>query len=252
MKAERLQMDMKMTMQISMGAKASPKVVLPTMRMVMKITPTKVDADGTLSAHSDLTSIEVLTDSEIPKEMRAKLKKELEGLVGMKSTLVITSRGVVKDATVEVPANASPTAIETIESMKDSLRNVTQPFPEEAVGKGAKWDVSTVMAMKFTFKQTTHFTLTKISAKDADLTTTLTQEAPPQVMAKPASLPANATVHLDQYSGAAEGLTKVTLNRISPTGSATVKSQVTATIAVGSDTIVTDTKLELITALKPL
>jgi hypothetical protein len=253
LKTERVQMDLKMVMQLSMGSRETPKVTMPTIRTVLKVVPTKIDRDGSLSARSDVVSIEVMNDSALPKEVREKLKKELGGMVGIKGAMTIESRGIVRETTIDLPKDASPTIIETLESMKDSLRNMTHPFPVEAVGEGAKWDTKSVLATKFTFAQTSHVVLTKVSDRDAALATTVTQEASAQAMKPPASLPPNASVHLDSFTGTGEATSHVNLRSSLPSSAtANAKNRSQTTILMGEKKIVTDTRLELTLTTKTL
>ena len=182
-KPESLRFDMKMTMTMRMGAVAPPPVGMPTVRMDVAIQPASVDAEGTLTANWVGTRVDVLSDGALPPAERQQLADQMRGIVGLRGRFVITTRGVVRESTADVPPTAPKIIAQTMDSLRDSFRNIAPLLPEEPMGVGARWVVvSHVRSKSMQMEQSTTYTLDKRDAKGTDETIVFDQTAPPQTM----------------------------------------------------------------------
>ncbi len=250
-KPETIQMDMRMAMALTMGDVARPKTTMPTIRIRSEIKPVSVDKDGTLTATVETKSVDVLSDAPLPKEIQDKLKKEMSGIVGLKGRTVVTSRGEAKEASIDVPKDAPPQAKKIVESLKDSLRDLSLPFPAEPVGKNAKWEVKSVVATQLTTAQTTTYVIKELSGKALGLDVTLVQEAPPQKLETPPGLPAGATIHVDSHKANGAGSVKIALDRLTPTSTMKLSARSQTTVTLGSEKQSAVSELEMDLAVKP-
>jgi hypothetical protein len=230
--AETTLMDMKMELQITGLGAQSPKVTMPTIRMTFDMKPQSVDADGTLTSQMEMKKVDILADKQISADMKDKLAKEMNQFVGLKGRTVVTSRGVTKEATVEVPPGASQSAQQLMDSIKDSLRNMSSPFPEEAVGKGAKWEVKTVVAGVMTIVETATYTLKDVSDKTATFDIAVQQTAPPQPMKPTMPLPKGTTMSLKSHEAKGKGDKKISLDRVTPVSNLKINSKSEMEVAV--------------------
>jgi hypothetical protein len=91
---------------------------------------------------------------------------------------VITSRGFTKDADFKIGANADPQLVQLLDSMRQSLRQLSAPLPAEAVGKDARWQTTMkiqVNGMTMTQVATSH--LVELSDDAAKVEVELKQSA---------------------------------------------------------------------------
>jgi hypothetical protein len=230
--AETAIMDMQMALAIRGVGPGAREITMPTMRMRFDVKPTNVDRDGTLTTLFEMKKIDMLDDKPVSAEMKEKLTGEFQKMVGLKGRTVVTARGLTQEAAIDVPAGMPQSVQQLIDSMKDSLRNLACPFPEEAVGKNARWEVKTVVTGPLTIVQKATYALKEATDKSVAFDVTIVQEAPPQVMKSAQSLPPGATMRLEQYAGGGSGATKIALDKITPTSALKLTSssemQVTA------------------------
>lgn len=250
--AETMVMDMKMDLTIGLGAGGkAPKVSMPTVRTSFTMTPTDVDADGTLTANVEMKKVDVLDDRPIAPEMKKKLSAEMQKIVGLKGKTVVTSRGVTKEATVEVPPGADPSVQQLVDSIKDSLRNMSSPFPEEPVGKGAKWEVKTVVQGVLTIEQTATYQLKEVNDKGVTNGVTVAQKAPPQPMKANDKLPPGATMALKSHTGSGTGTQKVLFDHMTPTSQLKLDSKSEMSVTQGTQTSPIGLEMTIDLTVKP-
>ena len=73
-----------------------------------------------------------------------------------------------------------------VEQVRQTLRDVAAPFPEEEVGPGARWQkLSQLASRDARVTQTEVFTLTQLTATTGALDDVLAQTAPPQPLLSP-------------------------------------------------------------------
>jgi hypothetical protein len=215
MKPERLVLDMKMQMKVSIGAQTAPEVGLPTVRTVLDVTPTRVSKDGDLSYDGQISREEVVPDGDMAEADRAALENQLASIVGMKIHSTVTARGVVTDATMDVPDGTAPQLRRMLESMRDSLRGLSSPLPVEPVGVGAIWRVDVAIKTGFRLEQSSVFTLKAIDGASADFDLKLRETAKPQPVV--AQVPTSDThITLESFTGTGTGTMKTYFDRVAP------------------------------------
>lgn len=137
---------------------AAPSSGDVALRIVVELKPTAVDADGTLTESFSVVTIEIVGAS-LDAEMKKLMNEQLKPAEGIKGTAVVTSRGIAKSIDVSAPANASETVARAGDSVREAIRTMTTPFPEEPIGANARWQVKTVMAVPMTLVETATYTL---------------------------------------------------------------------------------------------
>jgi hypothetical protein len=160
--------------------------------------------------------IDVLEDAAVKPEVRSKLQADMKQLAGLKGEAVVTPRGLSKSAEFQIPAGAGPHMAETIDSMRQSMRQLATPFPIEPVGRGAKWKTtSTIRTKAFSFVQVTTYTLVSESEGRAMLDIKLEQRADSQVV-KLDGMPPDVTTTLDSFHGRGAGHPTLDFDRLTP------------------------------------
>ena len=214
-------MTMNMTQEMAVGAKKMPSPSMPTTTITMR---SKVKDVGKESATIDYEIIEAkaMKDKKIDARVAKAIDESLAGIVGLKGEIKIDQRGFVKQHKVNIPDSASPEVKAVMKSMRDSMKNMTSPFPKEAVGVGAQWEVSqnNIKSGEIRISQTSLHTLK--SRKGAVIVTdsTLKQSAKKQEM-KSSSMPKGTKMTLESIKGTGSGKSTLSLEHSMPTESQT-------------------------------
>ncbi|HKA90312.1 MAG TPA: DUF6263 family protein [Haliangiales bacterium] len=224
-------MTMKMQMAIKMGTIDMPATKLPAMKMYADLTVTDVSPNGDIRYDYKLGKIDVDNDPASPPAVVNAMRDALKGAEGITGKARVTSRGFTREMELSVPATANPQLKQMLDSMKESMRQLTAPLPDEAVGVGAKWQTKyRIKQNGMEVQQTADNELVSVSGNVAKVKTTLKQTADRQPM-NPPGLPAGASVELIELKSSGSGLSEVDLTKLMPTsGSMQLKSNTKAHI----------------------
>src|SRR6185295_11510797 len=100
--------------------------------------------------NGDITFESVMGDAVVKEEPGAQpemvqaMKAALTGFKGIKSTGVMSDRGISKKLDIKAPSNIDMQSRQMMDQVKEGTGNLNVPFPEEAVGAGAKWEMKKV------------------------------------------------------------------------------------------------------------
>ncbi|MCA9661284.1 MAG: hypothetical protein KC486_23295 [Myxococcales bacterium] len=215
---ETMLMTMTMGMEMDMGGMgAMPKMAMPPIAMSMGIHVTSVSDTGDFRYEFSLDSVDVKARPSDPPEIAEAMKGAMAGMVGMSGSSVVSNRGEVREASFKLPPNALPQVKQTMDSMQQSIKQIAVPFPEEAVGIGAKWEVISAGAEinGITMTQKSSYEVLERDGDTLTLATTVNQDAEPQVMKAP-GIPATATVYLEELESDGSGKSSFNLTHVSP------------------------------------
>jgi len=245
---ETMVMTMTMTMDMDMGGLgAIPKMDMPPIEMTMPIHVTSVSDTGDFRYEFSLDSVAVKDRPGIPPELVEALRGAMKGIIGLSGSTVVSNRGEVREATFKVPPNVQPQIKQTMESMQQSMQQIAIPFPEEAVGIGAKWEVSS------TLNQVGGINMTQVSeyeitAREGDVLTLnngIQQSAPSQVMKAP-GIPSTAVVTLQSMKSKGGGTTSFDLSHVVPVlGDIVLNSAMQMSVDAGGPTQNMSMKMDL-------
>lgn len=235
---EYLEMDMKMAMAMAMGGKSAPKTELPTIRTVMKVEGKEVTPEGDLRCTFYADRVEVLKDAQVPPKLRTELEKEIAGLVGMKGKSRISNRGVASETEFELPPNAPEKLKSQLDSMRDAVRQMYVPFPEEEVGKGAKWEVTSRVPLSGAMMDTKMlYTLTKVDDATANADVETNISAPANQPMQVGQLPPGATATLDSLSGKGTGKVSPSFVHLASNGQNKISMETSFSVNMGNEKV---------------
>lgn len=215
---ETMRMTMTMGMAMEMdGSPMMPYTKLPPTVMDMGIDIGTVEKNGDFRYDFALDAVEVLASADSPPGLVEAIRASMADLKGMSGHSTVSNRGEVCDAAFKIPDNVSAQVKQTMEGMQQSLQQIAVPFPEEAVGVGAKWEVITRLdhAQGLTLTQTSTYEILERSGSTVKLATSVTQKAAPQEM-HPPGLPPGASVHLESMESSGAGTTVFDLAKVVP------------------------------------
>lgn len=215
---ETMTMTMTMSMDMDMGGMgAIPKMDMPPIEMTMPIHVTSVSDTGDFRYEFSLDSVTVKDRPGTPPELIEALRGSMKGMIGLSGSTVVSNRGEVREASFKVPPDVQPQIKQTMESMQQSMQQIAIPFPEEAVGIGAKWEVTSTLSQVGGINMT-QVSEYEITAREGDVLTLnngIQQNAPKQVMNAP-GIPSTAAVTLQSMSSKGGGSTSFDLSRVVP------------------------------------
>ncbi len=215
---QRVDMTMKMAMEIQAPGAQNQGMKLPVIKMPLEVTIKSISAGGDISYESSLGQVSV-EETGGNAEVANAMKSAMANLKGT-GTGTITSRGIVKSSQFDLGSGNSQTMPAFLrlngEQMRDYISQVSAPFPEEAVGPGAKWELaSPIKFQDMNISQTATYELVSIDGESVVLKSSLVQSAANQKIQNPA-MP-GIKLDLTKMSGNGTGESKLELSQILPT-----------------------------------
>lgn len=226
-----MMMEMKMEMELELGGTKAPKVPLPAMQMAMSIHSKEVSPEGNLRYEFKLDSASVADTPGVSPMVVSSVKSELAKMEGLSGWAEVSARGFTQDAEVNVPAGAGQQLQQVINNMRQQIRQMSSPFPEEPVGKGARWVVHMPIdtpALKLTQKAT--YELESIEGDTCTMKMDIVQTAPPQEMKTP-NMPPGASARLESLASTGSGNMLVDLTKPVPRSDMTAEMKMDSAIS---------------------
>lgn len=227
-------MDMKMSMKMDMGAGQAVAIDMPTIGMKMKIRTLDVLPVGNLKYEFVFDSVEVAHDAQLPDTALESLKDALKSFEGTTGQAEVTPRGVTLKADLQAPQNANPQIRQMMDSLRQQMNQMSVPFPEEPVGAGAHWTVTTRMqANGIAITNIYHYTLEKMENGVLEMKVSLEQKADPQEIKSP-GLPPGTVVKLMEMQSGGTGKIRTTLSQLIPESEASSEIQMKMQVQSGA------------------
>jgi hypothetical protein len=247
--AETAVLDMRMDLGLRMGDRDN-QVSMPTIRMVMRIVPKGVSKDGTLTYEAQFKSTELLKDVALDDRARVGMEKELGHVVGLTIRGKTSDRGEALETSIDIPDGIPPATRETLGRLRDAMRDICVPLPEEEIGKGARWEREAVVDLGVRVRQKATFTLVSLDAKGLKVTADVTQSAPPQEM-KVAAMPPGAKAMLDSLKSAGHGVNEATFTGLVPRSKAAIQTETTMTVIAGEERVASAMRIGITVTIAP-
>ncbi|MCW5806120.1 MAG: hypothetical protein KIT31_27395 [Deltaproteobacteria bacterium] len=204
-------MKTRMNLALTMGGRAMPATDVPETRMTMDMKVTSVSPSGDVGIAFTMKKGEV-DPAGLPAAVSA-MKQVLAKIEGTTGTGVVTNTGITRSADIKVPASADPQMKEMLDGIKQNMNQLAAPLPQEAVGVGAKWKVTSQISMNgMTLTQVASFELKDVKGDVVSLAVKIDQKASNQVIVKD-----GITVDLISADGAGSGEQLVDLTKLVPT-----------------------------------
>ena len=233
--AQKSRLEMAMTMAMTMNMAGMPVPMnLPVMRMSIDLAVTSVAPNGDISYDLEFTGVTV--DGSAGDPIAAAMQTAAAGITGIRGAATVTSRGVPKSAKIATESVTDPQIRQIFSQMSSSIENLSMPFPEDAVGPGARWEVrQTISANGLVLFQKADFDLVSVDGPAVTLKVKTEQTAPPQPISNP-GLPEGAETSLERLSGAGTGTVVIRLDSLVPTSELDSTTSTVMTINMGGQT----------------
>jgi hypothetical protein len=171
-------MTIKMNMDMSGTNPGGQPPKIPAMSIPADTTVQSVAANGDITYESVLEEAGVVDEPGAAPEVVQAIKTQLGKLKGLTSTGVMSNRGMTKKVDIKAPQGADAQMQQITDQIKEGASSMDAPFPEEAVGAGAKWEVKkTVQSQGMSVDQTATYQLVSLDGDRLNTTFTITQSA---------------------------------------------------------------------------
>ena len=172
-----VEMTMKMAMDMKMGELGTP-IKMPPMKMTMDITVKNVSPEGDIDYEMLMSNAEIGEDPDVLPQVSEALKNSLGSIKGLTGTGTMSSRNFSKTADLQVPEGADPQMKQVMSQMTESFSRASAPFPEEAVGPGAKWEAKMpIKSQGMTINQAATYEIVSIDGEHVATKIAITQNA---------------------------------------------------------------------------
>ena len=191
---------MKMNMGMEMSGTKMPIPDIPAFIMVMDLEVSAVTPGGEATWSAKINKAEMEPGGD-PSMARA-MGSSLDSLKGMSYRGKLARNGRMSGLEIDLPASLPPQLTQMVDSMKQQMQQMTMPFPDEAVGIGARWKVSQKVALTgFAIDSNIENKLVAREGSRAVIEVTMSQSAPAQKMKLP-GMPVDADLtHLSGKGG---------------------------------------------------
>lgn len=221
---ERMQVDMDMSMNLTMGGQALVDTRIPTIRMRMDMDVADVTKQGHMRFQFRYVDVKLLDTPGVEPMMKASMEQALAGLESMHGHALITDRGITIEGSFETGSQVDPQLQQLAASLEQSIQQLSAPLPVEAVGVGARWEVRThIESNGVNLQQTARYELVELRGDRFKCKVTITQTAKAQQIQAP-NLPPGAQMELVSMKGNGSGELDARLDRLTPVSNAAIAS----------------------------
>ncbi len=211
---------MNMDIATTFSGRAMPKIKTPANVMKMEILVTQVDANGDIHSKFTYTEGDVIADTSVAPEILESVRSSIKKMVGLSGTLITDNRGQIKTSSITLPEGIDPMTKPFLEQLSTSLEQMSSPMPQEAIGIGAKWRVSSKLKIgSINMNQSAVYELVSLKDNVATLNFTVEQQANAQELTLPGIPTGSATISLKTLTSQGQGQMTLPLYSVMPTRS---------------------------------
>lgn len=250
-RSEHFTMDLSTDLALQMAGVSLPSFKLPTMRMAADVVVTGLTASGDVSYTVAMTDFKLVNTADVDPNILAALQGSSADVKSITGGATISARGISRDTKLDTSKVTNRQMAEMINSLTSTIQQLSLPFPEEAVGSGAEWEVrqTSVVNSAQTFQ---HVTVDLVSLDDASCTLKLMTDltAPPQPVTA-VGLPADVQASLENMRGSGTGTVTIHFNSLVPTSQGSMSTSATIYVAKGGDSQLVSTQTTVRVSVAP-
>src|SRR5258708_3594644 len=215
---EELVMDLRTTASTEADNTRQPEIPLPAVHVVVDIDPQSLSPQGDMRYAWRVASSSVPTgDPQVPPYLVEGMRTEVAMIERLSGTAVVTSRGMATEVAVDRDSVVSAGGTgRMVEQMRQQLRDLAAPLPDEDVGVGAAWQkLSQLVEKDARITQTDTFTLVDLDGDRGLLDDVLAQTAPAQTLRGPSTSQA-AQARMESMHASGDAKTRFNLSYLVP------------------------------------
>ena len=209
-------MELTNSSKMSFGGIAGPSQEMPARHIEMALEVTEVDAaTGNFTYAFKLTKASVDDAEGVPPFVLQQLRDALASVVGLEGSAVTTTRGHTLKVDFKIPEDAHPEVRGNLDALRQSIAQLSQPLPEEPIGKGARWRTKDRVDMNgLKIDQSTTFELVDVLDGKHVIDVAIEQKAEPQDVEAPGIQ--GGSLRLEKLQGKGKGKTEIRLDGLVP------------------------------------
>ncbi len=205
--------NLEFTTKMAMDMGTGQTMKMPATKMTLEVTVQNVSAEGDISYDAIIGDVTVLDEPGVLPQVAESMKASLNGMKGLSMKGVMSDHGVTKSFDIKIPAGVAPQMRQAMEQMKESLANISTPFPDEAIGIGAEWEFKLpIKSQGMKIDQVTIYQLISTKENGANVASKITQNAANQKITNPAM----PQMKIDLIQLTSEGSGNVTFDLTKP------------------------------------
>jgi hypothetical protein len=236
---------------MTMMGKTMDAPATPPVSMVVSLEVLSVDEAGTAKRKLAVEKVK-MENAPAPAPGQPDIASQLGNLEKLRGRDEVDSRGVVRAIKMQFVDTDDPQLKAIADSMEQNFSQLGAPFPEEAVGVGAKWRVKTKLEqMGFRLDQTATYKLASLDGDKGKLEITIQQSAPAGKLSLP-GIPAGAAADLESMKGNGTGDIAFELGRSVPVGKMQTTADIHVKINMGAEAQASSMKMTMNVVLKPV
>lgn len=210
-------LELRIKVASAIGELPAPEVIMPPIRLMTTVTVTAVTESNDRHAELAIDRALVLEEPGVMPGMARAMRENISRLDGLRGFLVVSERGIVREADFDAPEDLPQELRETVEGLRQAMVQLTVPLPVEPIGDGASWTVSSGRARPDGVKieQTTIYRLKSREGGALVLGYEGMQTGEPTVLDAP-NAPEGVRVELVSLTTEGHGEATMTLDRLLP------------------------------------
>jgi hypothetical protein len=232
---EQLSMELRTAVSTENMGGPQAEVPLPAVRIVIAVDPQNITPDRDLRYVWRVTSATVDAADETPAQIAEGIRAEVAEIARLSGGALVTNRGLAKEVTIDTRGGGKPSGTgQMAETIRQTLRDIAAPLPDEPVGIGARWrklsqsdDNDTLVTQAETFR------LAELQGDRGALDDSLAQTAPPQVLPAPALQ--GTRTRMESMLASGQARVRFDLSRLVPQTSFDGTTQMVVSGPVGED-----------------
>ncbi len=240
-------------LKMSMMGKDVDAPATPPVSMIASVEVLSVDAGGTAKRKLAVETVRLVgAPGAAPNGAADQLKAQLGALEKLRGRDEVDPRGVVQSIKMEFEGSKDPQLEQIASSMEQNFGQLGAPFPEEAIGVGAKWRVQTRLEqMGFRLDQTATYKLVSVDGDKGKLEIVIAQKAPKGKLQLP-GMPPGASADLESMTGNGKGNIDFLLTRSVGYGKMETTADIHVQMMMGAEAQKTGLKMTMNVSLEPV
>lgn len=219
----------------------------PTIKATARVEVSALNADGTATVSSIVDEVAVVDDFVDPA-IHAIVDVEVKAMKGSQSSWRISPSGRISHATASAP-NASAEVRAHLANVADTMRENAVIFPEQVVGVGASWQVtSQYLLFGVAWERTTTYSLKALSDTSATVEEQTSMRADSQAL----RVEPRATTRLTSASSNATAELVVRRHNLVASATSHGTSEMNLLIVRGNLRLVSSVQTEAISSVRPI
>ncbi|MBK8169682.1 MAG: hypothetical protein IPK60_04995 [Sandaracinaceae bacterium] len=248
----RSQLEMHMTMALSIEGQELPMPSLPASRIGVKIEILTVDPQGNAHVGYTIESMQIVDPDQHDPNVVAAIQDQYTRLEHIAGSMDVDTRGVCTNTQFNLPADADEAIRMILDDMRKSMPQITTVLPEEPVGLGARWEAHAKVNLRgIDVDQVSTFVLNERDADTASMHILVEQHARNAAMNLP-NLPEGAEALVDSLESNGSGDVVLSFVTLSPTSDVTMHANMSAHITSGDQTQAMGMRLEMVARFFPV